>query len=122
MTLRPAKLTMALVSLAIQYYPPTEETYGFLMMNLRIKIPPPPKTKKSTTKAKPIITNTEIPLEESLAGIHSQASEESLLRHLSLKFLQKTLLTPLPVKPKAQESVSAENSSIRVDVTKADQR
>lgn len=102
--------------------PSTEDAYGFFGDEPSDKnSAATKKTKKATAKTKPVISNPEIAPAEPLVSIGAPIVEEKPIKTSVAETLAKDAPLPTSVKPKAQEPVSAENSSIRVDVTKVDQ-
>lgn len=102
--------------------PSTEDAYGFFDDEPSDKnSAATKKTKKATTKTKPIIADTEIVPTEPSVSINTPVSEEKPIKTPAVEAFAKDVALPTSAKPKAQDSASAENSSIRVDVTKVDQ-
>jgi two-component system chemotaxis sensor kinase CheA len=103
--------------------PSTEDAYGFFddTDSSDKKSAENKKPKKATNKIKSIVANTEIAPAEPSVNVNAQASEERRIKGSVADTAVKGDVLPSAVKPKTQDSAAAENSSIRVDVTKVDQ-
>lgn len=100
--------------------PSTEDAYGFFD-DVELSDSNSTQNKKSTLEAKPSAANAEVAPVDNSSSINAPVSEDKRVKTLVTEAAAKDAVLPSAVKPKTQDSASAENSSIRVDVTKVDQ-